>query len=115
MYQIRTDLALETQEKIKEENVELKGVRLTEEQVEPNIVISRVVIETENGAKSMGKPKGTYVTIEASDMSEEDDHYHREISVFLLYIAKVLAATACAFNASPCQLGDISEGSTPLT
>lgn len=87
MYQIRTDLALETQEKIKEENVELKGVRLTEEQVEPNIVISRVVIETENGAKSMGKPKGTYVTIEASDMSEEDDHYHREISVQL---AKVL-------------------------
>lgn len=87
MYQIRTDLALETQEKMQEDHVELKGVRFSEEKIDKNLTISTVVIETENGAKTMGKPKGTYITIEAGDMNEEDEDYHREISVQL---AKVL-------------------------
>lgn len=80
MYQIRTDLALETQEQKQEENVELKGVRFLEEKIDPDLVISTVVIETENGAKLMEKPKGTYITIEAGNMDEEDEGYHREIS-----------------------------------
>ncbi|MCI9149478.1 MAG: GPR endopeptidase [Lachnospiraceae bacterium] len=80
-FQVRTDLALETSEKFKEDNVEIKGVRLTEEESENGeIKITRVVIETENGAKAMGKPKGTYVTLEAPGMSEQDEDYHREIS-----------------------------------
>lgn len=87
MYQIRTDLALETQEKMQQDNVELKGVRFSEEKVDNNLTISTVVIETENGAKTMGKPRGTYITIEAGNMDEEDEDYHREISVQL---AKVL-------------------------
>ena len=56
MYQIRTDLALETQEKMQEDHVELKGVRFLEEKLSPNLTVSTVVIETENGAKTMGKP-----------------------------------------------------------
>ena len=80
MYQIRTDLALETQEKMQEDKVELKGVRFSEEHVSKNLTISTVVIETENGAKAMEKPKGTYITIEALNMDEEDEDYHREIS-----------------------------------
>ncbi len=91
MYQIRTDLALETQEKMQEDNVELKGVRFLEERVDKNLTISTVVIETENGAKTMGKPKGTYITIEAGNMDEEDEDYHREISVQLAKIIKKLA------------------------
>lgn len=83
MYQIRTDLALETQEKMQEDKVELKGVRYFEEEIDKNLVISTVVIETENGAKTMGKPKGTYITIEAGNMDEEDEDYHREISTQL--------------------------------
>lgn len=80
MYQIRTDLALETQEKMQEDKVELKGVRYFEEEIDKNLVISTVIIETENGAKTMGKPKGTYITIEAGNMDEEDEDYHREVS-----------------------------------
>lgn len=37
------------------------------------------MIETENGAKAMEKPKGTYITIEASNMDEEDEDYHRDL------------------------------------
>lgn len=90
MYQIRTDLALETQEKMQEDHVELKGVRFLEERIDKNLTISTVVIETENGAKTMGKPKGTYITIEAGNMDEEDEDYHREISVQLAKIIKGL-------------------------
>lgn len=90
MFQIRTDLALETQEKMQEDNVELKGVKFIEEKIDKNLTISRVVIETENGAKTMGKPKGTYITIEASNMDEEDEDYHREISVQLAKVIREL-------------------------
>lgn len=90
MYQIRTDLALETQEQMQEDHVELKGVRFLEEKIDKNLTISTVVIETENGAKTMGKPKGTYITIEAGNMDEEDEDYHREISVQLAKIIKSL-------------------------
>ena len=81
MYQVRTDLALEAKEKFEEDNVEVKGVRLEKETVSKDIEITRVVIETENGAKTMGKPKGTYITLEAPNMIEDDEGYHREISV----------------------------------
>ena len=90
MYQIRTDLALETQEKMQEDKVDLKGVSFSEEEIDTNLVIGTVVIETENGAKTMGKPKGTYITIEAGNMDEEDEDYHREISTQLARVIKKL-------------------------
>lgn len=87
-FQVRTDLALETREKFEEDNVEIKGVRVEEEIIpESEIKITNVFIETENGAKIMGKPKGSYITLEAPNMSEQDEDYHREIS---LQLAKVL-------------------------
>lgn len=89
MFQVRTDLALETREKFDEDHIEVKGVRVDEERISPEIMITRVFIDTENGAKAMKKPKGTYITIEASDMMEEDEDYHREVSGQL---AKVIEA-----------------------
>ncbi len=90
-FQVRTDLALEAREKFEEDNVEIKGVRIQEELVEASeIKITNVMIETENGAKSMGKPKGNYITLEAPNMSEQDEDYHREISVQLAKIVRGL-------------------------
>lgn len=88
MFQVRTDLALETKEKFEEDNVELKGVRVNEIQRGENIKITEVIIETENGAKTMGKPKGIYTTIEAPEMADGDDGYHREISEVLAEVLK---------------------------
>ena len=88
-FQVRTDLALETREKFKEDNVEIKGVRVEEEyHREKEIKITTMVIETENGAKAMGKPKGTYITLEAANMDSQDEDYHREISLELARIIK---------------------------
>lgn len=93
-FQVRTDLALETREKFEEDNVEIKGVRIEEEIVEESeIKITNVVIETENGAKTMGKPKGNYITLEAPNMIDQDEDYHREISVQLAKVLKGLLPT----------------------
>ena len=78
---IRTDLALETTERFAEENAEIRGVEVHEEYDEEKDVRTTVVkIVTENGAKSMGRPQGTYITIEAPELSTPDEDYHREIS-----------------------------------
>lgn len=78
---IRTDLALETTERFAEENAEIRGVEVHEEYDEEKDVRTTVVkIVTENGAKSMERPQGTYITIEAPELSTPDEDYHREIS-----------------------------------
>jgi spore protease len=86
-YPIRTDLALESQERLKKNKRMVRGVRFLEEPRDNGVIISTVVIETENAAKAMGRPKGTYITIEAPEMIEEDAGYHRDIS---LELAKML-------------------------
>ncbi len=78
---IRTDLALEATERFQEENVEVHGVEIREKYDEEKDVRTTVVrITTENGARTMGKPQGPYITIEAPDLSVPDEDYHREIS-----------------------------------
>ena len=80
-FQIRTDLALEARESIEETSGEIRGVRYEEQYDEArDITITRVMIDTKNGAKAMGKPIGTYITMEVPGMQEPDEDYHREIS-----------------------------------
>ena len=86
-YPIRTDLALESQERLKKDRGNVRGIRFFEEKRKNGIIVSTVVINTENAAKAMGRPKGTYVTIEAPEMIEEYAGYHRDISMEL---AKIL-------------------------
>ena len=89
--QVRTDLALETREKFEEDNVEIKGVKVEEKYLEEtDIKVTTMVIETENGAKAMGRPKGNYITVEASDMDGQDEEYHQRISMELARIIKNL-------------------------
>ena len=79
--QVRTDLALEAKETVQKPDEEIRGVRVEEEKDgEKEIYITRVMIETKNGAKIMGKPMGTYITLEAPRMATPDEDYHREIS-----------------------------------
>ena len=80
-YNIRTDLALEEKERFESDQVEVQGVVLEEEyDKEREIRVTTVRIETENGAKTMGKPVGTYLTIEAPNLSSPDEVIHREVS-----------------------------------
>lgn len=80
-YRIRTDLALETQERFQEEKVEVRGVEVQEYYDEEKDIRTTVVkIKSENGARTMGRPQGNYITIEAPNLSVPDQDYHREVS-----------------------------------
>ena len=83
-FPIRTDLALESKERMEAEKNELRGVTFEEfYDEERNISITKVRVETENGAKAIGKPIGTYLTLEAPDMLVPDEGCHKEISQVL--------------------------------
>ncbi len=92
-YNIRTDLALEEKERFESDHVEVPGVVLEENyDTEHEIRITKVKIETENGAKIMCKPAGTYLTLEAPNMAVPDEEYHREISKQVAaYLAELIA------------------------
>lgn len=81
-FSVRTDLALEAAEYAGKEARRLNGVRILEEEdLEREVFTTIVKIETENSAKVLGKPVGTYITMEVPDMASEDEDYHRDISV----------------------------------
>lgn len=61
----RTDLALEVRESFPEDHVEIQGVSLKEKfYLGKRIRITTVDICNEQGSRQMGKPEGTYVTME---------------------------------------------------
>lgn len=79
---LHTDLALEEREKF-QDDVEVSGVALNRECFEDNmIIITTVDILNEHGAQVMGKAKGTYVTIEAPDM-ENDEKIAQKVSEYV--------------------------------
>ena len=92
-FQVRTDLALEARERF-EEDAEIRGVSVEEQYDEKrDIRLTKVFIESENGAKAMGKPIGTYITLEAPKLSDPDEDYHREVSETLAEYLKELLGT----------------------
>ena len=82
---IRTDLALEIRESLYgESGEEIPGVDITIEQDEElGITVTWVNITDENGAAAMGKPVGSYVTLESPSMKENDPFAHEEITKIL--------------------------------
>lgn len=91
-YSVRTDLALEEKERFESDNVEVPGVILEEDyDEEREIKVTRVEIETENGAKTMGKPVGTYLTLETPNLALPDDEIHMEIAAELcMHISELI-------------------------
>ncbi|MBR5800647.1 MAG: GPR endopeptidase [Lachnospiraceae bacterium] len=80
-FMIRTDLALEARESVEEGAGALRGVSVEEYcKKQSEIKVTKVTIENKNSAKTLGKPVGTYITIEAPALSFPDAEYHAEIS-----------------------------------
>ena len=78
MYNFRTDLASERRDLYqKANNIEnqIDGIESEEENVDENIKIERVKITNENGEKAIGKPIGTYITIDIKKLkiAQEDE------------------------------------------
>ena len=83
-FPIRTDLALEAREFIEEANGEMRGIIVdTYKDADNTVLVTHVQITTKNGAKAMGKPIGSYITLEADNLADADEDYHREVSVVI--------------------------------
>ncbi|MFR5601456.1 MAG: GPR endopeptidase [Lachnospiraceae bacterium] len=80
-FEIRTDLAVEEKESFPGDGGEISGVSLREwERETTGIRLTEVKILDDRGAESMGKPIGTYLTLEADQLSGKDEDYHQEVS-----------------------------------
>ena len=107
-YNIHTDLALEDKERFESDNVEISGVSVDEVyNQEKEIQITTVKILTENGAKTMRKPVGTYITMEAPNMAVPDEEYQTEIAEELAgYLGELLQLEKQDYTALVVGLGN---------
>lgn len=80
---IQTDLAVEARELYKEGNAgEVPGVEV-EDESSLNVKVTRVKIISQEGQQAMGKPMGTYITIEADKLRDRDMGVEDEVSSIL--------------------------------
>lgn len=71
-FSVRTDLAIESRELLdKNDTGDLDGIESFHEELK-DIKITQVKITTQQGSQAMGKPIGTYITIEAEKMKSND-------------------------------------------
>ncbi len=85
MFSVRTDLAIEAAalyNKTKQETSKLDGVAVKTTQ-ENTITITRVEVTNQAGAKAVGKPIGTYITIESPNLRENDEEAFEQTGILL--------------------------------
>lgn len=107
-YNIHTDLALEDKERFESDNVEISGVSVEEFYDEKHeIRVTEVKILTENGAKNMRKPIGTYITMEMANLVLPDEEYHHAVAKELAkYVGNVLKLNKKDYTALVVGLGN---------
>lgn len=82
MFSIRTDLAIETREMYKKDSGrEVPGVEVSVDDEDENINITTVIVKDNEGANIIGKPIGTYITMEVPGIRHYDAELHDAISV----------------------------------
>ena len=94
-YRMRTDLAMENQEKFERDHVEIPGVEIEKKKRKAEIQTTIVKITSEQGAKMMGKPKGTYVTIEAPLLLTADEEESRKAAEEFSHCLMEMVPEAC--------------------
>lgn len=83
MRHIYTDLAIERRELYQEENKgEIEGVSVDVVE-EENYTITTVKILNEKGSSIMGRPKGTFITLEVPNLNKSNEDLKDEISIAL--------------------------------
>jgi GPR endopeptidase len=82
MFNVRTDLAVEAKEIYQKQNNEIPGVEV-EENYEGDVKITYVKVVNDVGERMMGKPKGTYVTIDMPRFTHYDGETMDDVSKVL--------------------------------
>ncbi|MBP3283985.1 MAG: GPR endopeptidase [Clostridia bacterium] len=82
-FSFRTDLAIETKEAYKKAlSVDMPGVTAEDETID-NVKITRVKVETPEGAENIGKPIGNYITLDVPQIKEDEPEINEKIYMVL--------------------------------
>ena len=96
MYNFRTDLASERRDLYKKANQvenEINGVESEEQQIDDNLRVERVKITNEEGEKAIGKPIGTYVTIDVKNLKiAQEEEIEKASNVLSEELKKIIDA-----------------------
>lgn len=101
-----TDLAVEIQEECSGRQGEIPGVVLEQYKEDgKGIRVTKIQIQTADGAKRMGRPIGNYMTLESADKEHSDEHSDKNFSgtklpdtnLLASYINELLPSSAHSF------------------
>lgn len=101
-----TDLAVEIQEECSCRQGEIPGVVLEQYKEDgKGIRVTKIQIQTADGAKRMGRPIGNYMTLESADKEHSDEHSDKNLSgtklpdtnLLASYINELLPSSAHSF------------------
>ena len=88
-----TDLAVEIQEECSGRQGEIPGVVLEQYKEDgKGIRVTKIQIQTADGAKRMGRPIGNYMTLESSDKEHSKEHSDKNLSGTKLPDTNLLAS-----------------------
>lgn len=94
MYNFRTDLASERRDIYqKANNVEgqINGVESEQEEIDENLKVERVRITNEEGEKAIGKPIGTYVTVDIKGLKiAQEEELEKASTVVSKELGKII-------------------------
>ncbi|KXG43163.1 GPR endopeptidase [Tepidibacillus decaturensis] len=105
-YQVRTDLALESHlMAVEQQGNIISGVEVDEQQLE-GIHITKLYISTDEGARTLNKRKGNYLTFEAPGLKNHDSALQDEMTnVFAKEFKQYLQQLQIADNAKVLVIG----------
>ena len=101
-----TDLAVEIQEECSGRQGEIPGVVLEQYKEDgKGIRVTKIQIQTADGAKRMGRPIGNFMTLESADKEHSDEHSDKNLSgtklpdtnLLASYINELLPSSAHSF------------------
>lgn len=101
-----TDLAVEIQEECSGRQGEIPGVVLEQYKEDDKCIrVTKIQIKTADGAKSMGRPIGNYMTLESVDKEHSKEHSDKNLSgtklpdtnLLASYINELLPSSAHSF------------------
>ena len=88
-----TDLAVEIQEECSGRQGEIPGVVLEQYKEDgKGIRVTKIQIQSADGAKRMGRPIGNYMTLESADKEHSDEHSDKNLSGTKLPDTNLLAS-----------------------
>jgi len=82
-FSFRTDLAVETREAYKKAlSIDMPGVS-AEDEVIDDVKVTRVKVETQEGAENIGKPIGNYITLDAPQIKDNEPDTNEKVYMVL--------------------------------